>query len=126
MQGSEGEKITITLDGQISKDKIIRALDMFELLGGSKDQVESRAKADMSKFEKLQLVLDKRFPIGWFTSQDVMVAYEDLFDEPIGLSTVSTYLARLVDREVLMKSGSQANRRYRVKRAILNRETTPI
>ncbi len=46
------------------------------------------------------------------------MVYEDLLNEPIGLSTVSTYLSRLVDKGILIRSGSAASRKYKLKRSL--------
>lgn len=110
------EKITITLEGSMSRDRILHLMDILQLLDTTNAEEQAPNPEEMSKFEKVQLLLQRRFPAGWFTSQDVMVTYEDLYDEPINLSTVSTYLARLVDRGMISKSGGVATRRYRLRR----------
>ena len=40
--------------------------------------------------------------------------YENRFNEKISLSTVSTYLARMVNRGFALSSGSVHNRKYRM------------
>jgi len=117
-----GEKLTVTMEGHISRKRAVQILDFIDLLGGASDQQGIESQADMTKFEKIRILVGRRFPAGWFTSQDIMVAYEDLFEEPIGLSTVSTYLARLVERDILLKSGSPANRRYRMRQEKIDSE----
>jgi hypothetical protein len=111
------EKVTITLEGDMSRERILRLVDIIDLLGTTTVERGSEEPEEMSKFGKVQVALQRKFPAGWFTSQDVMVAYEDLYDEPIGLSTVSTYLARMVDRGFVHRSGRAATRRYRLRRA---------
>lgn len=113
----EGNKISITITGNINRDKILQVLDFVELLNGNSFLTEKRSLADLSKFEKLQLVIERKFPIGWFTSQELMIAYEDVLDEPIGLSTVSTYLYRLVEKNMLVRAGSLAERKYKLVRS---------
>ena len=110
-----GEKIMIVLEGSISRERIMRVVDMLQLLEAAGDEERSPELEEMSKFDRVLMLLQRRFPVGWFVSQDVMVAYEDIYDEPIGLSTVSTYLSRLVDRGVVSKSGGLATRRYRLR-----------
>jgi len=118
----EGNKITISFEGKITRNKVLQVLDFVELLGGGSTSNEEKTSSDSSKFDKIQNVIERKFPIGWFASQEVMIVYEDLLNEPIGLSTVSTYLSRLVDRGVLTKSGSAAERRYKLKRSQTTRE----
>ena len=113
----EGNKISITITGKLNRDKILQVLDFVELLNGSSTSTEKRFIADLSKFEKLQLIIERKFPIGWFTSQELMIAYEDVLDEPIGLSTVSTYLYRLAEKRILVRAGSLAERKYKLARS---------
>ncbi len=111
------EKVTITLEGNMSKERIMHLMDILHLLETPASGDQNSEPEERSKFDKVQILLERKFPAGWFTSQDVMVAYEDLYDEPIGLSTVSTYLARLVGRGTVNRSGSLATRRYRLRRS---------
>ncbi len=110
----DGNKIAISLEGNLSREKILQLLDLVDLLGGQQTNSAKMDESNLSKLEKIQNVLWRKFPIGWFTSQEAMVAYEDAFDEPIGLSTVSTYLSRLAEKGILMKSGPTARRRYKL------------
>lgn len=112
----EGNKISITITGELDRNKVLQVLDFVELLNVGSLPNEKRSVVDLSKFERLQLVIKRKFPIGWFTSQELMIAYEDTLNEPIGLSTVSTYLHRLVNKEVLMRAGSSAERKYKLLR----------
>lgn len=108
------EKVTITLEGTINKEKIQNLIDIIQLMGVSNYEKENIKPEDISKFDKVLMLIERKFPAGWFTSQDIMVAYEDQYDEPIGLSTVSTYLARLINREIISKSGGISTRRYKL------------
>jgi len=114
--GGSGEKVTITLEGRMDRELIARLLDVLQLLETSTPEGQRYQADELSKFDKVQVLLQRKFPAGWFTSQDVMVAYEDAYDEPIGLSTVSTYLARLVERDEVSRSGGAATRRYRLRK----------
>jgi len=77
-----------------------------------------RSASELPKIEKVRLVAEKKFPIGWVSSKDVQTTYEEHFNEPILLSTVSTYLSRLADRGILIKSGASNQRRYKIITAI--------
>jgi predicted transcriptional regulator len=43
---------------------------------------------------KIWHIIDKYYPMGGFTSNEILEKYEDEHNEPIKLSVVSTYLAR--------------------------------
>ena len=110
-----GNRYTITFEGQVTREKALRLLDLVELLGGvpgGNPELNS-ASSDLSKFDKVHLIIDKSFPMVWFSSKDIQSAYEQEFKEPISLSTVSTYLSRMADRGVLAKSGMSNRRRYK-------------
>lgn len=115
----EGNKLSITFQGKITRGKILQLLDFVELLGGipNGEANEFSDPSTLSKFEKLKLLVESKFPLGWFSSQDAMIAYEDTYDEPIGLSTVSTYLSRLTQKTVLQRGGTLAERKYRRSRS---------
>jgi len=110
-----GNRYTVTFEGQVTREKALRLLDLVELLGGipTANPEWNRAASDLSKFDKVRLIIDKSFPIVWFSSKDVQSAYEQEFKELIGLSTVSTYLSRMADRGVLAKNGMSNRWRYR-------------
>ena len=112
----DGNKISVTISGQFKRDKVLQLLDFIDLLDGNSEINEEKLLTDLSKIEKLQLIIKRKFPIGWFNSQEMMIAYEDILNEPIGLSTVSTYLYRLVGKRVLIRAGSLAERRYKLAR----------
>jgi len=121
----EGNRFTIAFEGRVTREKVLQVLDLVELLGGvpkgGSMPVEGEFE-ELSAFERLQGLLEKQFPISWFSSREVQRVYEDMFNVPIGLSTVSTYLSRLVDRGTLTRGGSLDERKYRLRRGSLAEE----
>lgn len=113
---SEGNKYTISLEGNISRDKAVKILDLIELLGGipSNNPVATDFPHKTSKIERVKAIIERKFPVTWFSSREIREAYEDEFKEPINLSTVSTYLSRLADRGFLMASSNSRVKRYRM------------
>jgi DNA-binding transcriptional ArsR family regulator len=111
-----GDRYTITFEGQVTREKALRLLDLVELLGGAPtiNPGWNRPTSELSKIDKIRLLVEKRFPIGWFSSKDIQSTYEEEFKEPISLSTVSTYLSRMADRGILIKNGISNRRRYRI------------
>jgi len=81
----------------------------------------SRNISELSKYDKVRLVIDKHFPTVWFSSKEVHSIYEEEFKEPISLSTVSTYLSRMAERGVLMKNRVSGRRKYRMLTQIVKR-----
>jgi len=117
---NDGDRYTITFEGQITRDKALRLLDLVELLGGM-SPVASEAnhfESEIPKIEKVRLTAEKTFPVGWFSSKELQIAYEKRFNEPLTLSTASTYLSRLTDRGFFMKKGTLNHLRYRIMSAI--------
>ena len=117
---SEGNRYTLSFEGQITRDKALRLLDLVELLGGMPGEGATSGAGnastsnDFSRFEKVRLVIQKSFPLIWFSSKEVQSVYEQDLKEPIGLSTVSTYLARLTSKGVLLRTEGSTNLKYRV------------
>ena len=113
---SEGNKYTISLEGNISREKAIKILDLVELLGGipSSNPILADSSHKITKIEKVKMLIEKRFPIIWFSSREVQEAYENEFREPISLSTISTYLSRLADRGFLMVNSNSRTKRYKM------------
>jgi len=111
-----GERYAITFEGQVTREKALRLLDLVELLGGmpSVNLGWNRPTSELSKLDKIRLVIEKGFPLGWFSSKDIQSAYEEEFKEPISLSTVATYLSRMADRGILTKNGASNRLRYRI------------
>jgi len=110
----EGNRYTISFEGKVTKQKALRLLDIMELLGGVHENMEAEQQIFSSKFSKIKFAVEKNFPYSWFSSKELLLVYEQEFNEPISLSTVSTYLARLTDRGFLMKTGAVHDRKYRM------------
>ena len=116
---SEGNRYTVTFEGQITRDKALRLLDLVELLGGMPGEgatsgAENALRSNnLSRFEKVRLVIQKSLPLIWFSSKEVQSVYEQELKEPISLSTVSTYLARMTNRGLLLRAGKSNNLKYK-------------
>ena len=119
---NDGDRYTITFEGRITRDKALRLLDLVELLGGTPSVTSevTHFESNISKIEKVRLTAGKNFPVGWFSSKELQLAYEKKYNEPLSLSTASTYLSRLTDRGFFMKKGASNQLRYRIMSAISN------
>jgi hypothetical protein len=114
----EGNKYTVAFEGRITREKALRLLDLVELLGGmpgggNPGVNPAISSNDFSKYEKVRMVIQKHFPLVWFPSREVQSIYEQEFNEPIGLSTVATYLARMANKGMLVKAGASNHLKYK-------------
>jgi len=115
---TEGNRYSISFEGQVTRDKALRLLDMVELLGGMPGGSNRGADStvpgnELSKYDKVRVMVQKHFPVVWFSSREVQSVYEQELKEPIGLSTVATYLSRMATKGVVLKTGTSNNLRYK-------------
>jgi len=116
---SEGNRYTVAFEGQMTRDKALRLLDLVELLGGMPNENPHSGvgtpslPVKCSIFEKVHSVIQKNFPIVWFSSKDIQLVYEQELREPIGLSTVSTYLSRMANKGTLLRTGGPNCLKYK-------------
>ena len=116
---SDGNRYTIAFEGDVTRDKALRLLDLVELLGGAPSEGTSIASGgslpnrSLSRFDKVQLVIQKSFPLIWFSSKDIQSVYEQELKEPVSLSTVSTYLSRMTGKGILLRTGGPNNLKYK-------------
>ena len=108
----DGGRYTISLDGSISREKVLKVVDLVDIMGGSEEEPQPVASKD-SKFYKIYDLIEKKFPLGSFASPDLLEAYEDQFNKPIRMSTVSTYLARLSEKGLLKRQKTPDGWMYR-------------
>lgn len=111
-----GDKVTLIFEGRITRDKIMQLADFIELYGGA--EASKAHAADGSKLTRVMKIVERYFPFSKFSSKEVQRMYEAEYREPIGLSTVSTYLSRLADRGILERDASGGQVRYRILRAV--------
>jgi len=115
-----GTRYKLVVEGRLTSERIKRLLEVANLLNaiaeeGGEEEIEiGPSPAEMTLYERLQLVIERYFPGEWFTARDVRDAYEREFGEPVKASTVSTYLARMVERRFLTRAGPPSRRRYRL------------
>jgi hypothetical protein len=116
---SDGNRYTIAFEGQVTRDKALRLLDLVELLGGAPSESPTVSVGSalpnrvLSRFEKVQAVIQKNFPLIWFSSKDIQSVYEQELKEPVSLSTISTYLSRMASKGMLLRTGGPNNLKYK-------------
>ncbi len=111
----DGVRHSITVDGHVTREKVAKLLDLVEIMSGTPVASASALGLSPRKFDRLASTIISQLRDGEFTSTDAKQAFELAFHEKIPLSTVATYLVRLVERGVLQRNEMGQNLRYRVK-----------
>ena len=102
LEDEEGTKYTLALEGVVSRDKLMKAMDMLEIMDVPLEH-SHRAPDEGTFFGKVQTLLETTFAAGDFSSSDVAREFEDKYGQPVKLSTISTYLARLADKQYIRR-----------------------
>ncbi len=121
LEDAEGSKYNLSLEGNVSKEKIMKIVEFMDLLN-----IESNSSGDEGEVhmirtpasvgDRIWSLVEGKFPYGGFTSTDILELYEDQFNEPIKLSIISTYLSRYSDRGRLMRTRQGKEWVYKIAR----------
>ncbi|MEM4309582.1 MAG: hypothetical protein QXS98_02145 [Candidatus Nitrosocaldus sp.] len=114
LEDSEGSKYSIVVEGNLTREKVLKVFEMMNLLDDSNNKkYDTESKEPNSPGERIMYLIEEEFPYGEFTSSQLLEAYEDKYNEPIKLSMISTYLARFTNKGILARSKSGREWRYR-------------
>jgi len=91
MEDADGARYDIKIEGNVTRDKVLKIFEMMDLMNIEEEQEVINMDSVGSK---IWHVVDKFFPMGKFTSTNILEKYEDEFNEPVKLSVISTYLSR--------------------------------
>lgn len=91
MEDSDGARYDIKLEGNVTREKVLKIFEMMDLMNIEEEQETPNLD---SIGAKIWHIVDKFFPMGKFTSTNILEKYEDEYNEPVKLSIVSTYLSR--------------------------------
>ena len=92
MEDSDGARYDIKLEGNVTREKVLKIFEMMDLMNIEEDE-QTTTNMD-SIGSKIWFIVDKFFPMGKFTSTNILEKFEDEFNEPVKLSVISTYLSR--------------------------------
>jgi hypothetical protein len=95
MEDADGARYDIKLEGNVTREKVLKIFEMMDLM--NIEEEEKPIKMD-SIGSKIWHIVDKFFPMGKFTSTNILEKYEDEFNEPVKLSIISTYLSRFTSK----------------------------
>ena len=112
---NDGVRHSITVDGQVTREKVSKLLDLVEIMSGAPVASASALGLSPHKFDRLASTIITRLKDDDFSSSDAKKAFESAFREKIPLSTVATYLVRLVERGILERTETGQTVSYRVK-----------
>ena len=98
----KGTKHVHIVEGPISREDLVKTMDALEMM--DLEVGSSRPAPDEGTFfGKVQTILETTFAAGDFSSSDVAREFEEKYGQPVKLSTISTYLARLADRQYIRR-----------------------
>ena len=100
----EGTTYSLAMQGRFSQEKIMRMMELVDLLGeANRNTSDATLPNESTTYGRLLKLIQTSYQAREFSSADIARDYEDSYTSPIPLSTVSTYLSRLADRSVLKR-----------------------
>ena len=91
MEDTDGARYDIKLEGNVTRERVLKIFEMMDLMNIEEEQETTNMDSIGSK---IWHIVDKFFPMGKFTSTNILEKYEDEYNEPVKLSIISTYLSR--------------------------------
>jgi predicted transcriptional regulator len=125
LEDAEGGKYNLSLEGNMSKDKILRVFELMEGFNTEGAQQEKREKYDIenqkndnltSLSSKIWSIIENKFPFTSFTSSDILEMYREEYEEQIKLDVIATYLSRYHKKGKLNRSKKAKEWIYKVSR----------
>lgn len=122
LEDAEGGKYNLSLEGNLSKDKIQKVLQLVESLNVSKDDLDNNIQIPIEQNNSLQkydighnssknsigskiwTLIENNFAFSSFTSSNIAESYEESYGEQLQLSLISTYLSRYFEKQKLVRS----------------------
>jgi len=101
MEDADGAKYDFKLEGNVTREKVLKIFEMMDLMNIEQGPETPNLN---SIGGKIWNIIDKHFPVGKFTSNEILEKYEDEYEEPIKLSVVSTYLSRFTSKDKIERS----------------------
>ena len=95
MEDTDGARYDIKLEGNVTREKVLKIFEMMDLMNIEEEQDTTNIDSIGSK---IWHIIDKFFPMGKFTSTNILEKYEDEYNEPVKLSIISTYLSRFSNK----------------------------
>lgn len=103
LEDEDGTRYTLALEGKVSREKLMKAVDMLDVMDLPLDRGFERPRDGDTFFGKVMTLIDESFAGGDFSSSDVARQFEEKNGKQVRLSTIATYLSRLVEKEYLRR-----------------------
>ncbi|HZD34399.1 MAG TPA: hypothetical protein VE130_04270 [Nitrososphaeraceae archaeon] len=119
MEDEEGGKYNLSLEGSISKTKILKLYEFMSTIDGKNRNYNADGRGEGDYFvsqnarmaenrpisvgDKIWSVVANKFNSNAFTSSDIQEMFEAEYVEPIQLSIISTYLSRYSEKGKLTR-----------------------
>jgi predicted transcriptional regulator len=119
-EDADGSKYNLSLDGVISKNKILKVYELMETLnmsgGTSYGENDDRNRTNLghegmrtgdrltSVGSKIWYIVENKFHNTTFTSTDIQEMYEEEYKESMRLDAIATYLSRYVNKDKLVRN----------------------
>ncbi len=110
VRDKDGAKYDFKIEGNITKEKALKIFELMDLINIEEEQTPNLDSIG----GKIWNIVENSFPIGKFTSSEVLEKYEDEYNEPIKLSVVSTYLARFASRNRIERARTGREWSYQI------------
>jgi len=117
----DGSKYNLSLDGDISKNKILKVYELIETLsikgennnnanynnnmsGRTINHAGIQSHGNLTSVgSKIWNIIETKFPQSTFTSSDVQEMYEEEYNESMRLDAIATYLSRYSNKGKLVR-----------------------
>jgi hypothetical protein len=103
LEDEDGTRYTLALEGKVSREKLMKAVDMLEVMDVPLERDHRKPPDEGTFFGKVMVLLETTFSSGDFSSADVAREFEERYNLPVRLSTISTYLSRLADKQYIRR-----------------------
>ena len=114
LEDNTGGKYNLSIEGNLSKEKIIQAIELMDLVNeNTSNDISFNSLNNISNSKNLQEesidskiwnIITKSFSNTKFTSTDIANFYQEKYNDPIKLSVISTYLSRYCNKGKLIRN----------------------
>jgi predicted transcriptional regulator len=107
LQDNDGDKYNLSLEGTLSKEKMLKVFTLIESLDNNISHTTSQHQKYSTNLDslgsRLWNIIENEIKDIDFTSGDILKAYNEIYREASQLSIVSTYLARFFSKNKLAR-----------------------
>lgn len=120
LEDDEGAKYNFSLEGNVTREKMLKIFAVMDLINIEEGQNPTLDSVG----SKIWNIVDRHFPMGKFTSSEILEKYEDEYSEPIKLSIISTYLSRFASKGRLQRARQGREWAYQSIRLVQKQQTS--